>query len=586
MRDPDQHDRAERLVAASIGERLGFLEVLHHRREVGELHPGRVERRELRPQRDRACARLVGQQRRRRLAAVAHQPELPERAGEGGIDRGHEVRRRRVAAQCRIDEQRRRAFDARHVGLGRAGRDVDARHHAVEARELERALPGRRIARADPHAAPAVDVAGEELCGVRIALRDRVDARGGPHGVGIERGRRARATARAGREQTDRPRRADRERGRNADHAAAPREPALERAEERVHRRPPPLRIGREPAQQDRAHRARDRVPRQLLRAGEHAGLDLVERVAAIRAAAGERLPQRDAERELVARRANARTGPLLGRHVRRRAEHRAGHRARGRARHGTGDRERIDVALGGARQAEIGDHDLARVAAQYVRRLEVAVDEARVVRGGEPAARGDERRDDVAPRRLRGPEPVLERDAVDELHGDEVGAVCGADVEHGDHVGMRQLCHRARFAEQPGACVGARCVEQLDRDASLEVRIERGVDDAHPAAAEHALEPEPAERSGPVGHRGRAGAGRRRSREIARTRTRRHRGGLGELVFRPRGHGSPYITRGQLRCVGAASRFAVTGFQGGLDEPATAADSPAHRAEISEITG
>ena len=53
--------------------------------------------------------------------------------------------------------------------------------------------------------------------------------------------------------------------------------------------------------------------------------LQRVERLALERPLAGQRLPQRDAERELIRRRADVPAFPLLGRHVRRRAEHRAG---------------------------------------------------------------------------------------------------------------------------------------------------------------------------------------------------------------------------------------------------------------------
>ena len=51
----------------------------------------------------------------------------------------------------------------------------------------------------------------------------------------------------------------------------------------------------------------------------------------------------------------------------------------------------RVDAA----REPEVGDEDAAVARAQHVVRLEVAMDEAGGVRGGEPAPGGDERGDD-----------------------------------------------------------------------------------------------------------------------------------------------------------------------------------------------
>ena len=123
-----------------------------------------------------------------------------------------------------------------------------------------------------------------------------------------------------------------------------------------------------------------------------------------------------------------------------------------------------------------------------------------------------------------------IERLALDELHRDEVAAAGRADLVHGDDVGMREPRHRARLAQQALASlvVAAVGLQDLERDAPLEIGIERGVDDAHAADAELALEAIAAERSRERRHRSagtaiRAGR-RRRARELVITTVRRHR--------------------------------------------------------------
>src|SRR5262245_46989537 len=82
--------------------------------------------------------------------------------------------------------------------------------------------------------------------------------------------------------------------------------------------------------------------------------------------------------------------------------------------------------------------------------------------------------------------------------------------------------------------------MEELDRDAPLEIRIERGVDDTHAAGAEDAPEPQPAERQDRALRSGVAATRGRRASEPAIGGGHRCRG-LGELVIGRR-HGSPYI--------------------------------------------
>ena len=129
--------------------------------------------------------------------------------------------------------------------------------------------------------------------------------------------------------------------------------------------------------------------------------------------------------------------------------------------------------------------------AAQHVVRLEVAMHEPGGVRGGEPAAGRDERR--VISRALRGVarsqsasvSPSISSIAT-KSRPPAVPTSCTVTT-----LRMREPRHRARFAQQPLARIVAAvaAAQHLQRDAALEIGIERRVDDAHPAGAEPALE-------------------------------------------------------------------------------------------------
>ena len=89
----------------------------------------------------------------------------------------------------------------------------------------------------------------------------------------------------------------------------------------------------------------------------------------------------------------------------------------------------------------------------------------------------------------------------MDELHGHEVAAAGGADLVHGDHVGVRQPGHGAGLAQQSvlGLARRSPSAEDLEGDPALEVGIEGSVHDSHPAGAELALEPVAPERRAQV---------------------------------------------------------------------------------------
>ena len=103
------------------------------------------------------------------------------------------------------------------------------------------------------------------------------------------------------------------------------------------------------------------------------------------RALPGEQLVEHETERVDVAARGHLAAGELLGRHVGRRAG--------------------AQRFAGDAGQAEVGDPDLAAAVEHDVRRLEIAMDDAAIVRRGEAGAdlpRDLERRDPAGKRPMR----------------------------------------------------------------------------------------------------------------------------------------------------------------------------------------
>jgi hypothetical protein len=131
--------------------------------------------------------------------------------------------------------------------------------------------------------------------------------------------------------------------------------------------------------------------------------------------------------------------------------------------------------------------------------RLEVAVDQADLVGGGEARGGLAEHLEDLAP----GPglllEPCPEGQAVDKLHGDVDLAVVGADLVDADDVGVGQAGHGLGLAQEAGGGVGvgAVAVQELDGDLALELLVVGGVDDPSAAAAELADDGEAADRRG-----------------------------------------------------------------------------------------
>ncbi len=175
----------------------------------------------------------------------------------------------------------------------------------------------------------------------------------------------------------------------------------------------------------DEARRRRRRrllvLPRQL---GERAPLE--------RLLAGEHLVQDEAERIDVAARRDGRAGELLGRHVRR----------------GAGADLRALEIGGEPGQAEVGDAHVAAAVDHHVFGLQVAVQHAAVVCGGEARAQLAGYLDRLVGRQAAdAPQQGREVFAVHELHGQEVVAVDLVDVVDATHVRMRDLPRRRHLA-------------------------------------------------------------------------------------------------------------------------------------------
>jgi hypothetical protein len=194
-------------------------------------------------------------------------------------------------------------------------------------------------------------------------------------------------------------------------HEAAPAESrgiVLQSREERDHGRVAVGRSQRQPPDDDLPQPAGDvaACAGAADLAGAYAGHERGEVVPLEGRLAVERLVEADAVAELVGAGVGAFAGELLGRHVLRRADQPSvlGQRCLEPARSGSAGRGFAEAHGGGhgpcgrLRHAEVDDTGASVESHEHVVRLEVTVDEPRVVRRGEPASGLHEHGDDVAP--------------------------------------------------------------------------------------------------------------------------------------------------------------------------------------------
>ena len=215
-------------------------------------------------------------------------------------------------------------------------------------------------------------------------------------------------------------------------------------------------------------------------RPGQDRRDDVVGRGTLERLAAGEHLVEHDAEGEHVRRRGDFGADQLLRSHV--------ADRAHGHARAGAHERGCIFApVLAELGQAEIENLRVAVRRDDHVLRLDVAVDDAGLVRGGQ--GRGDlcADFDDVGDRHRAAANALAERLAIDHLHGDEAKVVMRADLVDVSDVRVMERRGRLRLLDEAVrelARVRATVVEDLDGHVALELVVARPVDLPHPASA------------------------------------------------------------------------------------------------------
>ena len=217
--------------------------------------------------------------------------------------------------------------------------------------------------------------------------------------------------------------------------------------------------------------------------------LHLEQRLAVVRAERelpGQHLEEEDAERVEIALRGRLFAARLLGRHVLRRSEDGP---LRGEARvHrevGEPEVEDLDEVLPPAARAE-----------EDVVALQVAVNDAEVVRAGERGAHLLEDIDAARERHRSARQLARERHADEVLHDEVELALFGlTDVVDVDDVRVVDAVGGARFAQHPGAQVGLAAqvrADELERDDAVDEHVTGAIDDAHPALADARFQPVP----------------------------------------------------------------------------------------------
>ena len=162
-----------------------------------------------------------------------------------------------------------------------------------------------------------------------------------------------------------------------------------------------------------------------------------------------------------------------------------------------------VFVRAGSALAHELGDAEVEELDAtvdgdEQVVGLDVAVDDARPVRGGEPARDlgGDGERG--AHRQRTAGEPRAQRLALEQLRDQVRHALGPPDVEHDEQVRMGDRADRARLLREPAEPLLVRAElgrQDLDGDGAADARIARSPHLAHATRAERCLDDVRAER-------------------------------------------------------------------------------------------
>jgi hypothetical protein len=259
----------------------------------------------------------------------------------------------------------------------------------------------------------------------------------------------------------------------------------------------PPVTLEAEPQHvrhQRRGARGQAREVRVLV---QHGADGVGGGLADERSFAGEQLVEHDAERPDVGALVDGSAAGLLRRHVGRRTEDHPGNRRRVHGRRH--DRRAVEhsgtVARSGVErpgEPEVEHLDSAVRRELDVVWLEIAVDDARRVRGLDPGGELDRDLEGVFDRQRAGPEAIGQCLTLDILQDQEALPVLLLHAVDGRNVRVAQLGKRPCLALEAREPVGVRqqvLGQRLDRDVPVEPLVTRLVDDAHPAATDLAVD-------------------------------------------------------------------------------------------------
>ena len=175
----------------------------------------------------------------------------------------------------------------------------------------------------------------------------------------------------------------------------------------------------------------------------------------------------------------------LFGRHVAEGAQDHAGLGPASVERRQVRLRPRRALRLRQLRESEVEDFDPAVAGDEEVLRLQVAVDDSLLVRGGESFGRLDRVIRRLPYRKRSAREPAAERFPLEKLRDDVGRALMRAELVDGRDVGVVQRAGRLRFLLEPAKpfrVLRERRRQDLDRDVTLEARVLRPVHLSHPA--------------------------------------------------------------------------------------------------------